>query len=678
MKNLALIFLAALFLAACNLSDSSVEFSGDLSVGEVVEGTLEMETPDTFRLELEAMTFLYGEANQLSVDVVVTLYDSVGAPVGRVDGPARGPEIFTFEVKKAGRYLLEIKPFEQESGDYILELKRVEAFATTPEGRAEQLFLPYSGPDNAGGVVGVIQDGKVIFSSAHGMANLTYAIPYQVNTPSNIGSVSKQFTAMAILLLEKQGKLSLEDDVREYIPELPDLGQVVTLRNMLNHTNGFREVYNLMPMTGWKGEDVLLREEVLEILKRQEELQAAPGEEYNYNNSAFIMLAEIVERISGQTFPEFMEEQVFGPLGMRSTVVRPDPATVVPEASQGYVADSAGFHIAGDLYASYGAGGIYTTVEDFSKWMGNFADPVVGDRELIARMVHRDTLNNGDTLSYGLGIGVDEIRGLVAYTHGGADIAHRAYLMYFPELNAGAVAMSNNAVFDPAHVAYEMAAFYFGQEMEQAGKAKQGPEDEGEEMEENAEEAEDGEEASIEVPYPVLESYAGDYMIKGMGYVLSFSMKEGELKLTTEGQPETRMIPLSQTKFKYEGIEAWIEFMKDARGKVNGAVHTQGGQDLECERVPPYDPGPEVLLEYQGRYLSQELETFYTLELRDSTLVVLIQNTEPIELSALKVDLYKGDVFFLSEIQFLRDEAGTVTGFEASNGRTKGIRFERF
>jgi CubicO group peptidase (beta-lactamase class C family) len=488
MKNLALIFLAALFLAACNLSDSSVEFSGDLAVGELVEGTLEVETPDTFRLELEAMTFLYGEANQLTVDVVVTLYDSAGTVVGRVDGPARGPEIFTFEVKKAGRYLLEIKPFEQESGDYTLELKRVEAFAKTPEGRAEQLFLPYSGKDQAGGVVGVIQDGKVIFSSAHGMANLTYAIPYEVNTPSNIGSVSKQFTAMAILLLEKQGKLSLEDDVREYIPELPDLGQVVTLRNMLNHTNGFREVYNLMPMTGWKGEDVLLREEVLEILKRQEKLQAAPGEEYNYNNSAFIMLAEIVERISGQTFPEFMEEQVFGPLGMRSTVVRPDPATVVPEASQGYVADSAGFHIAGDLYASYGAGGIYTTVEDFSKWMGNFADPVVGDRELIARMVHRDTLNNGDTLNYGLGIGVDEVRGLVTYSHGGADIAHRAYLMYFPELNAGAVAMSNNAVFDPAHVAYEMAAFYFGEEMEQAGKAKEGPEDETEEMEENAEE----------------------------------------------------------------------------------------------------------------------------------------------------------------------------------------------
>jgi CubicO group peptidase (beta-lactamase class C family) len=181
---------------------------------------------------------------------------------------------------------------------------------------------------------------------------------------------------------------------------------------MLNHTNGFREVYNLMPMTGWKGEDGLRREEVIELLKRQEELQAAPGEEYNYNNSAFILLAEIVERISGQSFQEFMQEQVFGPLEMTSSMVRSSPAEIVPEASQGYVRDSTGFREAGDLYASYGAGGIYTTVEDFSKWLGNFSKPVVGGLEVVDRLVMVDTLNNGDTMTYALGIGIGEFKGL--------------------------------------------------------------------------------------------------------------------------------------------------------------------------------------------------------------------------------------------------------------------------
>ena len=673
MKNFCLILLAAIFFAACNSVDT-ISFSGDLAIGEVVEGSLAVETPDTFNLELEAGTFLYGMANQLTVDVVVSLYDSAGATLGVQDGPGRGPEVFTFEVEKEGKYFLEIKPFEKESGDYTLELIRVEAIATDAEGRADQLFIPYSGEDTPGGVVGVIRDGEVIFSKSYGMANLTHDIPFEVNTPTNIGSVSKQFTAMAILLLEKDGKLSLDDDVRKHLPDLPDLGEVVTLKNMLNHTNGFREVYNLMPMTGWKGEDALMREEVLDILKKQEELQNDPGEAYNYNNSAFIALTYIVEQISGQTFPEFMEERVFEPLGMSSTVVRPNPATLIPGASQGYVADSAGFHEAGDLYAAYGAGGIYTTVEDFSKWMSNFADPVVGDEDVIARMVYRDTLNNGDTIDYGLGIGVDELNGLTSYSHGGADIAHRAFLFYFPEINAGAVAMSNNASFASYNVARQMAELFFEEDMdpeEEAGEESSTTEEEGEETAKE----EDG---PVMVPEQVLQSYAGDYMLKGVGFVLSFSFKDDMLKFTTEGQPETEMIALTQTKFKYGEIEAWIEFTKDAKGKITGAVHTQGGQEIECERVPPYDPGPDVLSEYEGKYLSEELGTFYTLEVRDSTLTVLIRNTEPVELDALKVDLYKGDVYFLTEVKFVRDEAGGVTGFEASNGRTKGIRFERF
>ena len=671
MKQLFWSFLAALFLAACT-TPASVEFSGDLKLGEIAEGRLELETPDTFFFDFGEDTYLYGVCMQLSVDVVVSLYDSAGTSLGSVDGPGTGPEVFTFEIANAGRYMLEVAPFEKHTGDYTLELKVVEPLATDLTGRADQLFYPYMEEGVPGGVVGVIKDGQLIFSKAFGLANLTHGIPYEVGTPSNIGSVSKQFTAMAILLLEKDGKLSLDDDVRKHLPELPDLGQVVTLKNMLNHTNGFREVYNLMPMTGWKGEDALRREDVLEILKRQEELQAAPGEEYNYNNSAFIMLTEIVERITGQTFPEFMEERVFGPLGMSSTMVRPNPATLVPGASQGYTADSAGFHESGDLYAAYGAGGVYTTVEDFSKWMDNFANPVVGDQELIARMVYRDTLNNGDTIDYGLGIGVDEWRGLLSYSHGGADIAHRAFLVYFPELNGGAVAMSNNAGFNSHQVAHEMAEIYYGDEMEQAEEAEGKAEGEGEDAEEGEEEG------PVVVPEHVLQSYAGDYVLKGIGFVLTFSFKDDVLKLTTEGQPETRMIPLSQTNFEYDGIPASIEFTIDEQGKVIGAVHTQGGNEIECERVPPYDPGPDVLLEYQGRYLSKELETFYTLELRDTTLVVLIRNTEPVKLDALKVDLYKGDVFFLNEVKFQRNEAGAVTGFEASNGRTKGIRFERF
>lgn len=670
MKNRIWIVLAALSLAACNLSDST-EFSGDLALGEVVEGSLELEAPDTFNFDFTASTFIYGVCEQLSVDVQVSLLDSAGSSLGQFDGPAEGPESFYFEVDEAGPYRLVVAPFEDKTGDYSLELKVVEPVGNTPEKRADQLFYPYDGEDVPGGVVGIIEGGKVVFSRAYGMANLTHALPYKVTTPTNIGSVSKQFTAFAILLLEQQGKLSLDDDVRKHIPELPDLGQVVTLKNMLNHTNGFREVYNLMPMTGWKGEDMLRRQEIIELLKRQEELQAAPGEEYNYNNSAFILLAEIVERISGMSFPEFMQENVFGPLGMNSSRVRAHPGVIIPEASQGYTRDSTGYREAGDLYAAYGAGGIYTTVEDFSKWLGNFKDPVVGGPELVERLVTVDTLNNGDTMSYALGIGVGEFRGLKNYSHGGADIAHRAFLVYFPEIDGGVVAMSNNANFASNNIAFHMAEVYFGDQMEPEAGA---------ETEEGAADADESESAAddpITVPEELLQDYAGKYLLTGMGLEIEFKLVDGELKANIEGQPEATMIPLSQSEFRYEDSDASIEFIRKEEAEVTGAVHSQGGQQFQLERVAPYKATLEDLQELTGKYFSPELETFYTLEMQDTTLMLLIRNTDEIELSAIAKDKYKGNIYFIGELVFQRDEQGQLTGFSASNGRTKGIRFEK-
>lgn len=666
MKHFPIFLLAALFFAACTFNES-FEFSGDLSLNEVVEGRLEQESPDTFYFDFSADTYIYGVCEQLTVDVVVSLFDSTGTSLGEFDGPATGPEDFMFEISDAGRYMLEIAPFEKKTGEYTLELKIVEPLATNPEKRADQLMVAYSGENVPGGVVAVIRDGKLVFSKAYGMAHLSHGIPYAVGTPSNIGSVSKQFTAMAILLLEQEGKLSLDDDVRLHLPELPDLGQVVKIKNMLNHTNGFREVFNLMPMTGWKGEDVLLRQEVIEILKRQEELQAAPGEEYNYNNSAFIMLAEIVERISGQTFPEFMDENVFGPLGMSSTVVRTDPATIIPGASQGYMRDSTGYKEAGDLYSAYGAGGIYTTPEDFARWMSNFKDPVLGGEEVISSLIRVDTLNNGDTMSYALGIGVGEYKGLKSYSHGGADIAHRAFAVYFPDINSGVIAWSNNANFASGRIAYQMADLYFKESFE-------AEEEEGEDPEEE----EEGEEGSeVKVPMDVLESYAGRYILSGMGAILEYSVEDGTLKMSMEGQPQSTLTPLSQTEFKYEGVEATVEFISNSQGEVTGAVHSLGGQKYELDVLPPYEPTVEELQAFTGRYFSKELDVFYKLELQDSTLMLRIRNTKKIELSALKENVYKGDVFFIGELAFQRDPSGRVSGFTVANGRTKGISFDK-
>jgi hypothetical protein len=352
-----------------------------------------------------------------------------------------------------------------------------------------------------------------------------------------------------------------------------------------------------------------------------------------------------------------MEEHVFGPLGMDSTSVRADPATIIEHASQGYTVSDEWYREAGDLYAAYGAGGIYTTVEDLSEWLGNFSDAGLGGREIIEQMVTPDTLNNGNTLDYGLGIFVEEYRGLKRYSHGGADIAHRASLYYFPEIDAGVAALSNNGMFASGYVADALADVFFKDELE---------------PEEATEEKKDS--AAVEVPEKLLKAYAGKYKMTTIGTVLEFTLEEGTLVF--QGQPNLEMIPRSDSVFDYKGVEATLAFHLDSTGNVAYAIHTQGETQYELVPVAPYEPSVAELMEFEGRYYSNELQTFYTLEVKDSTLTLMIRNTEEIELDPMEEDNFSGDVFFIDQMNFLRNDQGEVTGFTVSNGRTRGIRFE--
>ena len=310
--------------------------------------------------------------------------------------------------------------------------------------------------------------GRTVFSKAYGMANLSYGIPWEVDTRTNIGSTSKQFTAFAIMLLAERGELSLDDDVREHIPELPDLGETVTIRHILSHTSGYREFLNLLAMTGRRLDhgDFIDRSEIIDIVQRQPALQNSPGSEFNYNNTAFALAAVIVERISEQDFHEFMEENVFGPLGMTRTMVRPSPEHIVAEKSEGYTPGPGGIFLEiGDLGGAVGAGGIYSTVGDLQTWIENYANPVVGSPEIFQEMMTPNILTNGDTTGYGLGLFIDEHRGLRRVHHGGADVAHRSQLAYYPEINAGITTQSNHAGFDGT-IAFRLAEAFFEADME--------------------------------------------------------------------------------------------------------------------------------------------------------------------------------------------------------------------
>jgi len=651
----------AILIISCS-SNPTASLTGDLAVGEEASGTLEQDVAKSYSITVEENTYITGWVDQVSVDVVVSLFNQDDEEIDSFDDPAEGHEPFAFSIEEGGTYRLEVAPFEEKTGDYTVIIAVVEPIATERNKRADQLLSLYA-KDVPGAVIGIIENGEMVYSQAYGKANLTHDLDFKVNTPTNIGSVSKQFTAYAILLLEQRGVLSTDDDVRDHIPELPEFEEVVTLNNLLNHTNGLREIYNLMPMKGWYGEDNLLRSEVINTIKNQKKLQALPNTEFNYNNSAFIMLAEIVERKTDTLFPLWMKHNVFEPLGMTNSYVRKDPSQIIPKASQGYSMDEGGFIESGDLSAAYGAGGIYTTPADLAKWLANFNEPILGSTALIRKMVTPRILKNGDTLSYGFGIGIGEYRGLKRYAHGGADIAHRAMMTYFPEINSGVITLSNNASFSTG-VTRDLVDLYFEDKLE--------PEEE----EANTDESET-ETGTHSVSEEILATYVGKYKIEAIGMIIEYSIADGALMSEATGQPEMGLTAVNDSTFTYNGVEATVLFKRDSDAGTTTAVHTQGGTDYVLDRLPPYEASMADLAEYSGKYFSEELETFYTIKLKDSSLIAALRNLEDIELSTSEKDNFSADVFFIQEMIFKRNDEGTINGFEISNGRTKGVSFEK-
>lgn len=654
--------LLILFIFSC-ATEPEINYSGDLEIGVEKDGTLKQEGKESYEIQVDSNAFITGYVNQKTVDVVVKLFNEDNEEIANFDNPARGLELFSFTIDKTGTYTIDVEAFEEESGDYSIKINEIQQVATKPSEKVDQLVSFYSG-DAPGAVIGVVENGKLTFSKAYGKANLTHDLDFELNMPTNIGSVSKQFTTFAILLLEQQGLLSIEDDVRKHIPEFPDFGEVIMVKNLMNHTNGLREVYNLMPITGWNGEDKLLREEVLNILKKQTELQVGPGEEFNYNNSAFIMLAEIVERKTDMDFPTWMKENVFEPLEMNDTYVRSNPTEIIPRATQGYSQGEHGIVESGDLYAAYGAGGIYTTPNDLTKWLTNFESKQLGGAEILNKLVTPEVLKNGDTLDYAFGIGVGEYRGLKRYSHTGADIAHRAGMIYYPEINSGIIALSNNASFNAGGLARDIADIFFEDHFTEV-----------ENDEETSEESTD--DTSFTVSEEMMEKYVGKYKAEAIGLIIEYKLEEGELIAYPVGQSSLKLTPTAEHVFKYNTIEATVTFNLDANNESKTAIHVQGGSDIELIRIPDFDPSLEELELYTGKYYCDELETFYTLKVKDSSLIAEHRNLKDIKLSATENDTFSGDIYFMSEVAFKKDQNGNVEAFTVSNGRTKGIYFSK-
>lgn len=635
-----------------------------LTPGRTVRASLATGDTARYQVVLDTNSFVRAKVDQISVDVVVRVLAPDGRQLLRVDGPARGEEWFQFEAPRPGAYQVQVFPYEEETGDYAITLVRRERLATDPRRLTDQLLAPYDRSDGPGAAVAVWRGGRTLFAKGYGMADLAHGVPFTVTTPTNIGSTSKQFTAFAVLLLAEEGKLSLDDDVRKHIPELPDLGQVVTVRHLLTHTSGYREFLNALVLAGRRIDrgDHIDRREVISLVQRQPALQNDPGAEFNYNNTAFGLAAVIVERISGLSFADFMARNVFEPLGMRHTMVRQSPDHVVPGRADGYAPGENGEWLAiRDLGASTGAGGIYSSVRDLQIWAENLANPRVGTRAMVEQMMTPFTLTDGKATEYGFGLFVDEQGGLRSIHHGGADRAHRSQLAYYPEIDAGITVQSNDAGFDTG-VAFRLARAFFGKEMTPVPTTTPGapfdpatfdPED--------------------------FDDFVGRYALDASPqFVLSFTRSGDSLFTQATGQQKFPIFPTSDSTFALRVVEASVSFHRDAAGRVTHATLHQGGAQratrLEGDGAEPWAPTVDQLRGFEGRYFSEELETFYTVILEDGKLVLNHRRLDPNTLTPAEVDSFSGTGITLA---FERDRNGQVTGFYLGNMRTRDVRFAR-
>ena len=664
---LLLSFLASILLPSTVFSQEQTEQPiRDLELNVMMSDSIEGDVSHEYLLSLDANQFVAGVANQISVDLVVTVYDPDDQIVRTFDNPARGPESFQFDAEAPGGYRIEIKPFEQQEGEYTLLVERIEPIAEAPEARVDQLLAFFDNSDVPGAVVGVVKDGYLAFSKAYGMADLSHSIPFTTETLTNIGSTSKQFTAFAIALLADQGQLSIDDDVRKYIPELPDFGETVTLRHMMTHTTGYREFLNTIALTGRQlGEGEFIdRDELIEIVQRQPALQNDPGAEWNYNNTSFGLLTIVVERVTGQSFPDWMRENVFEPLGMEHTLVRKNQSQIVPNRSTGYLTDREGaYREAADLGGAMGAGAIYTTPGDLALWMSNYHDPKVGSAKLIEAMTTPFILTTGDTTNYGFGLFIDEQRGLKRYQHGGADIAHRSMFMYFPEINSGVVALSNFGSF--SNPAGEIAEVFFGDHMTQEKPVT---------LTQNEDTPFDPDNYDPED----FDALAGRYALEiAPTFILTLTREEDKLYVQATNQPKLEILPTSDSTFKLTAVEASLTFHRNADEEVKTlTLHQNGDQKANRLEEEPWEPSEEEQKSYEGRYFSEELETLYHVTATDSGLVLTQRRLNDIKLTPTKKDVF-GASFPVAELSFIRNEEGEVEGFKVSNVRTRGVRFDK-
>jgi CubicO group peptidase (beta-lactamase class C family) len=515
-----------------------------------------------------------------------------------------------------------------------------QAPGTSIQPQVDKLFSRWTA-STPGCAVGADVKGQPVVRAAYGTADLEHDVPITLDTIFEVGSVSKQFTAAAVLLLARDGKLSLDDKVRKHIPEMPDVAADITIRQMLNHTAGLRDWGNLAAIAGWpRTTRVHTHAHVLDIVSRQRMLNFEPGTRWSYSNTGYNLAAILVSRVSAMSFADFTRARIFEPLGMKDTSWRDDHTRIVKRRAIAYGEQKAVFSTLMPFENVHGNGGLLTTVGDLLKWNANFANPVVGDARFVADMERRTRFNDGREHEYALGLYVDTYRGRREVDHSGGTAGYVAHLSRYPEHGVSVAVMCNVTSGNATNSAKAIADLLLP-----PGRAADSPASEPLNAEEGP-------------------RYAGLYRSLKPAAVVTISVQKDRLTSSSFG-PLTRV-----ARHRFDAGGAYVlEF----DGRFLRVTDEFGTAD-DYERVEPWKPGVQDLKPMAGRYVSDEIQTSVDLVLDGDRLMVKRETATPVPLTSVFPDGFSSPVGW---ILVRRDSSGRVTGLSVNGDRVWDLRFTR-
>jgi CubicO group peptidase (beta-lactamase class C family) len=520
--------------------------------------------------------------------------------------------------------------------------------------KIDSVFKSYT-PATPGCAVAIVKNGTVVFQKGYGMANLEYSIPVQPTTTFHIASESKQYVAFCMLLLEKEGKLSLDDDIRKYLDDVPDFGHKITIRHLIYHTSGLRDQWQLLANAGWQLDDVITQEHVTKLVSKQKALNFIPGDEWMYCNTGYTLMAEIVKKVSGLTLRQYAEKNIFQPLGMNHTHFHDNYQELVPGRAYSYNQNVfKKFQHAVLSYSIVGATSLLTTVLDEVKWLNNFETGTVGGKDLIEKMYEVGMLNNGKKLTYAFGLSIGKYKGWKQIGHGGADAGFRSYACRFPEQNLGVVVFSNHGSVNPTSLTNEVANLLL------PGGNEEKPED--------------------KLPTPdsaVLKKFHGKYS-SVRGNLADMFWKDGKLfgRNSNGSTFEINLSVLGNNRYRTgDGGVIIVDEKSQASDSIMAFTMESVNNTISFVRRPAI--AQKITAEFAGKYFGSETESFYYITEKDGKLSLDHRKFATVRLTNIAPDQFTSPHWWMSHIRFLRDKQKKIIAFEVNSGRIQHLRYDR-